>query len=264
MYVSAYSQSNCSFSGHIVDSNGENLIGVNVILLNTKLGAASDFNGNFLIKNVPFGRYIVRYSLIGYSYQTDTITFNSTCKKINVKVILKANSEKIVRDPKIEEYQQRLRKYSKKERLLKIHIDRIEYDNGGIIVYSTFTNLLDEPIFVIKECPCFRVIKAIITRENHSIKRNVISLECDNMPYSLISMDDLERISPNDSLKYPPVEVHSYSFKNLPDGEYRIRISYQFGGPSLLGGVFSPPKDNAILLALRGTYNSENYFIFKK
>jgi outer membrane receptor protein involved in Fe transport len=55
-------------SGKIIDtSNGEPLIGANVIILGTTLGAATDFDGNFFIINIPPGKYEVKASIIGYN-----------------------------------------------------------------------------------------------------------------------------------------------------------------------------------------------------
>lgn len=58
-------------SGTIVDSKTkEPLIGVNIILLGTTLGASSDVDGFFTILNVPPGTYNVRASYIGYTGRT--------------------------------------------------------------------------------------------------------------------------------------------------------------------------------------------------
>jgi outer membrane receptor protein involved in Fe transport len=54
-------------SGKAIDSRTqESLVGVNVILVGTVLGAATDFDGNFVILNVPPGRYNVRAQSVGY------------------------------------------------------------------------------------------------------------------------------------------------------------------------------------------------------
>lgn len=55
-------------AGKVVDaSSGESLIGANVIIVGTNLGAATDFNGNFFIINIPPGIYDVKASIIGYT-----------------------------------------------------------------------------------------------------------------------------------------------------------------------------------------------------
>lgn len=55
-------------SGKVVDEvTREPLIGANVILVNTDLGAATDINGNYFILNVTPGTYEVRISYVGYA-----------------------------------------------------------------------------------------------------------------------------------------------------------------------------------------------------
>ncbi len=55
-------------SGKIVDAKtGEPLVGVNILLLGTQKGTASDIDGVFYILNIPPGKYSVRASMIGYS-----------------------------------------------------------------------------------------------------------------------------------------------------------------------------------------------------
>ena len=54
-------------SGTITDaSNGEPLIGANVIIVGTSLGAAAGVDGNFVILNIPPGDYDVKISSVGY------------------------------------------------------------------------------------------------------------------------------------------------------------------------------------------------------
>lgn len=53
--------------GNLTDADsGEPLIGANIFLTGTTLGAASNENGNYVILNIPPGTYEVRYSFIGY------------------------------------------------------------------------------------------------------------------------------------------------------------------------------------------------------
>lgn len=55
-------------AGQVSDSKtGEPLIGANVVLEGTLLGAAADLDGYFVILNVPPGEYNLKASLIGYS-----------------------------------------------------------------------------------------------------------------------------------------------------------------------------------------------------
>ncbi len=55
-------------SGTITDAEtGESLIGVNVVVAGTYIGAATDHNGFFVMLNVPPGYYSVRISMLGYA-----------------------------------------------------------------------------------------------------------------------------------------------------------------------------------------------------
>ena len=55
-------------AGALVDAqSGEALIGANVYLENTTIGAASDLNGNYIINQVPAGSYTLIVSSIGYA-----------------------------------------------------------------------------------------------------------------------------------------------------------------------------------------------------
>jgi len=58
-------------AGRIVDaSTGEPVIGVNIILVGTQMGAASDPDGNYFVLNIPPGTYQVKASAIGYAVVT--------------------------------------------------------------------------------------------------------------------------------------------------------------------------------------------------
>ena len=254
-----------TLKGHVYDEiNNQKIFGAHIIIKELKLYAVTDTNGNYIITDIPDGKYKVTFEYIGYPLQTDTIVFSGIPQNYEFNKALRRYSKPIPKDPRIEEYQTRLKKLAKKDILLKIHIDNIKYADGKIIVFSTFANLSKDTIFIIKECPCFRVIKGIVYKDSNLIQSNVISLDCDVMPYSLIDKSDLIKIDPKDSIKYPPTTLNYYSFESLPDGEYKIGIKYKFGGPLSLGGIYTPPKDEAILLALRGEYSSNNFLIFKK
>ncbi|MBK9098253.1 MAG: TonB-dependent receptor [bacterium] len=55
-----------SISGIVVDVNSKPIPGVNVILLNTNFGAATDEEGVYKISNLSSGNYSVEFSAIGY------------------------------------------------------------------------------------------------------------------------------------------------------------------------------------------------------
>ena len=58
-------------SGKVTDADTkEPLIGANIILVNTNLGAATDIDGNYYILNITPGTYEVKVSYVGYAPKT--------------------------------------------------------------------------------------------------------------------------------------------------------------------------------------------------
>lgn len=67
-----------TLQGIVVDSLArEPLVGANVFLVGTGFGAATDINGNYRIPQIPFGKYILRVSYIGYVSQDIEVSFFS-------------------------------------------------------------------------------------------------------------------------------------------------------------------------------------------
>ena len=63
------SQSTGKLAGVVTSTDGDPLIGVNIELEGTNLGAATDTDGFYLILNVRAGVYTVRFSYVGYRTQ---------------------------------------------------------------------------------------------------------------------------------------------------------------------------------------------------
>lgn len=63
--------------GQILDVNGEAMIGASVYLEGQKIGAITDFDGNYVINNVPTGKYALRTDYIGYQSVTEIVTVNT-------------------------------------------------------------------------------------------------------------------------------------------------------------------------------------------
>ncbi|MGE5432363.1 MAG: TonB-dependent receptor [Syntrophomonadaceae bacterium] len=60
-------------SGRVIDATSkEPLIGATVVLVGTKMGAASDADGNYFIINIPPGTYTLKATAVGYASTTVT------------------------------------------------------------------------------------------------------------------------------------------------------------------------------------------------
>jgi len=61
-------------SGTVTDANESPLPGVHVILVDTRMGTATDLSGMYSIKQVPAGTYMIRFSSVGHKTQELSIT----------------------------------------------------------------------------------------------------------------------------------------------------------------------------------------------
>ncbi|MBK7106238.1 MAG: TonB-dependent receptor [Ignavibacteriae bacterium] len=60
-----------NIKGKILDQNSsETLLGSNISIKGTSLGAASDLEGNYIVRNIPVGQYTIEVSYIGYISKT--------------------------------------------------------------------------------------------------------------------------------------------------------------------------------------------------
>ncbi|MFH1195698.1 MAG: TonB-dependent receptor [bacterium] len=95
-------------SGKVRDANtGELLIGANVVLVGTSLGAASDIDGEYFVINIPPGVYELKVTTIGYSPvtvknvrvsvdQTTKLDFDLTSEALEVSEVIVTAERPIV------------------------------------------------------------------------------------------------------------------------------------------------------------------------
>ncbi len=96
-------------AGKILDkSTGEPLIGANVLIIGSTMGASTDADGNFFILNIPPGEYQVKASMIGYASitiqkvrvsvdQTTKLDFELTSESIELSDVLVTAEKSLVR-----------------------------------------------------------------------------------------------------------------------------------------------------------------------
>jgi hypothetical protein len=85
LLVSTVMNAQGSITGKVIDkSTKEGLPGVNLIIMDTNLGAATDINGDFIIRNVPIGKYSVRASYVGYLSATKTDVVVNSVRPANL------------------------------------------------------------------------------------------------------------------------------------------------------------------------------------
>ncbi|MEO9004923.1 MAG: TonB-dependent receptor plug domain-containing protein, partial [Ginsengibacter sp.] len=103
-------QSESALTGKVVDESGHPLQSVSVHLLNTQYGTITDKEGNFSIKNIYQGSYILNVSGIGFAEINQKVFVKNSPKEIEIvlKPEYKQLSELTVTAQKIEELAQQL------------------------------------------------------------------------------------------------------------------------------------------------------------
>ncbi len=104
-----YAGTTGKIAGKIIDkSTGEALIGANILIIGSTIGASSDIDGNYFILNIPPGEYQVKASMIGYSSftiqkvrvsvdQTTKIDFELSPESIELADVLVTAEKPLVR-----------------------------------------------------------------------------------------------------------------------------------------------------------------------
>ena len=64
-----FAQTSGKLVGRVTDQNGEPMIGANIILDGTTMGAATDIEGYYSIINIRAGVYKVKFRFLGYKAQ---------------------------------------------------------------------------------------------------------------------------------------------------------------------------------------------------
>jgi iron complex outermembrane receptor protein len=77
-----------SIKGQVVDLKSKPIPSVNVILLNTNLGAAADDDGFYEVINIPSGNYTIEFSAIGYEkLRKENVIVQNESVVVNVTLI---------------------------------------------------------------------------------------------------------------------------------------------------------------------------------
>lgn len=89
----AFAGTTGKLSGRIIDkSTGEGVIGANIIIMGSTMGAAADIDGFYYIINIPPGVYTVKASSVGYTAQTITNVRISVDQTTSINIDLSEES----------------------------------------------------------------------------------------------------------------------------------------------------------------------------
>jgi hypothetical protein len=94
--------------GRVKSTDGEAIPGANITLTGTRLGAASDASGNFLIREVPPGKYIANVGMFGFKPYQQSITVSKN-EKLKLSIVIEPDiSFKLQKKSDLQAYEDRL------------------------------------------------------------------------------------------------------------------------------------------------------------
>ena len=86
--VCAYAQSDAHITGHVLDAQtNEHLPFVNVQIEGTSIGCLTDESGHFYLRNLPEGKLVVVFSMMGYeTIKKDIVLRKDTLVEMNISI----------------------------------------------------------------------------------------------------------------------------------------------------------------------------------
>ncbi|WP_179351706.1 TonB-dependent receptor [Winogradskyella vidalii] len=128
---------NASLSGTVTDNNKSPLIGVNLLIKNTKKGTQSNENGVFEITNIENGNYTLVISYIGFKTKEVLVSISDN-QKVDLATIILYEGNEVLKEVVLDV--NRKNKFSRKTSayVSKMPLKNIENSQ----VYNTITNQL--------------------------------------------------------------------------------------------------------------------------
>ncbi|AXO79988.1 TonB-dependent siderophore receptor [Olleya aquimaris] len=126
-----------AIEGTILDNNQSPIIGVNVLIKNTTKGSTSDVDGNFEIKNITNGDYVISVSYLGYKTKEIEVSIINN-ESVALGNITMYEGNEILNEVVIDI--DRKNKFSRKQSAYVSKLPLKNIDNSQ--VYNTITNQL--------------------------------------------------------------------------------------------------------------------------
>lgn len=124
--VKLHEQKYSSIYGKVKSTDDEAIPGANILLSGTRLGAASDPSGNFLIQSIPPGKYILNVSMIGFKPYHQSIIIEEYKNQKLAITIEPDLSFKLQKKSDLQVYENRLEELRKTYFLAESESDREE------------------------------------------------------------------------------------------------------------------------------------------
>ena len=70
--------------GNVKDNTGQPVVGANIIVDGTNYGAVSNDKGQFVIEHIPYGKYTLTISFIGFKKEKASVIFDKNYRPVNI------------------------------------------------------------------------------------------------------------------------------------------------------------------------------------
>jgi hypothetical protein len=214
-----------SFSGRIMfASDSSDLVGANIVLRNTALGASTNIQSKFVINNIPEGKYIVRVSYVGLTPKMDTVLFSGN----NLSFVKDYRIGFMVIKPsqinEIRKYYDSLKLSAGSKKIISIIMDSLSLENDSITVYSTFVNNTNCPVYIASP---YKYKPAITFQIKTADSIEISKIQTFYYDYD-VSEDDVTVLPPKGQYKYILwKEPLPYNFIHSLDSIFTIGIKYK-------------------------------------
>lgn len=234
-------------------------------------------NGDYRINSLDAGIYRLTISYPGYLPCADTINISHSGQIVELNINLTADTSQIEMpteyhniqldfNPVIEEYHGKYKNLSSWS-VLKIRIDSIALKDKTLYAYSTFTNQLRIPLYILKNSGASVFARGLALKDGKDtmmVFRSAGGYGSAKDP----DMQDLLVIPPGGKRAYPPIALTDNFEEYLP-GSYSIIVKYSYRRPLSVPYSRGKRKDDLrdqiylYNMTLRGDYYSENSVIYE-
>ncbi len=233
--------------------------------------------GAYVISDLQPGSYGINVSYPGYLPCADTIkiyhagqfvelNFNLVLDTSQIKVPAEYHNIILDNDPMVEEYHKKYKSLSSWS-VLNIRLDSIALKDKKLYAYTTFTNQLKIPLYILKNVPSAVYARGLVLKNGTDTMR-VFRQTCGSGFPQRPEMKDLIVIPPGAQRTYPPI-ILSDNFEEYAPGSYTIIVKYSYRRPSVIPFSRGRKKDDfrdqiyLYNMALRRQYYSENSIVFE-
>jgi hypothetical protein len=259
-----------NFSGRIIDANDSSaIVGCNIVIRNSPLGAATNVQGRFVINNIPEGKHIIGILYVGFPPITDTILFRGDKPSIEKNYKIGFKVIKPIQISKIREYYDSLKLSAGGKTFISIIMDSLSLDNLSIVVYSTFINNTNCPVYIASPYKHRPAVTLQINKMNGNEIGLIKYIDYDYSQYDVIVLP------PKGHFKYTSKkEPLPFNVINSSDSTFTIGIKYKaepenvhipyIDNITIQDYIALIPKyESNLQWCLPGEYNSENSLQFK-